>query len=139
LSGFLLDTNVVSEPQRPRPDVGVLEWLAATDEATLHLSVVSIGELRSGIASARDSIKQARLEAFFAALVRRFSGRIHPFDQPIAERWGALNGVLSLRGIKLPGIDSLIAATALHHDFTVVTRNEADFRAAGVPVLNPFS
>jgi len=95
--------------------------------------------LRSGITSARDATKRARLEAFFAELLRHFSGRIHPFDQTIAERWGSLNGVLSLRGIKLPGIDSLIAATALHHDLTIVTRNEADFRAAGVSVLNPFT
>lgn len=98
-----------------------------------------MGEIRRGIAALRDPVQQARFEAFLATVRKRFSGRIHTIDGAIAERWGAMTGGLGRAGIVLPAIDSLIAATAMHHDLTVVTRNEADFLAAGVPVLSPFS
>ena len=117
----------------------MISWLAAADEATLHLSVISLGEIRRGIAALRDPVQQARFEAFLATIRKRFFGRTHIFDAAVAERWGAITGGLARAGIVLPAIDSLIAATAMHHDLTVVTRNEADFHAAGVPVLNPFS
>jgi predicted nucleic acid-binding protein len=129
----------VSEPGRARPNAGVISWLAAADEATLHLSVISLGEIRRGIAALRDPVQQARFEAFLATIKKRFAGRIHAIDHAVAERWGALTGGLGRTGILLPAIDSLIAATAMQHDLTVVTRNEADFHATGVPVLNPFS
>jgi predicted nucleic acid-binding protein len=116
-----------------------MSWLAAADEATLHLSVISTGEIRRGIAALRDPVQQARFEAFLSSIKKRFAGRIHAVDGAVAERWGALTGGLARTGIALPAIDSLIAATAIHHDLTIVTRNEADFYAAGVSVLNPFS
>jgi predicted nucleic acid-binding protein len=103
------------------------------------VSVISIGEIRRGIASLRDPVRQARFEALFTSVKKRFSGRIHAVDEGVAERWGALTGTLARIGVVLPAIDALIAATALHHDLTIVTRNEGDFRAAGVPVLNPFA
>jgi predicted nucleic acid-binding protein len=83
----------------------------------------------------RDVVKQARLDASFLALRSRFRGRILAVDEAIAERWGKL----AMTGIKAPAIDSLIAATALQHDLTLVTRNEVDFRFPGLMVVNPFT
>jgi toxin FitB len=139
MSGFLLDTDVISEPARRRPDPGVTEWFANADEETLHLSVITMGEIRKGIERVVESAKRAKLEKFFARLRSRFNGRVLPVDELVAERWGRLTGSLATRGLALPAIDSLIAATALQHDLTVVTRNDRDFRHAGVPVLNPFA
>jgi hypothetical protein len=128
----------VSELDRRRPNAGVLAWLSAAEEQALHVSVLTLGEMQSGIARMHDAVKQARLESSFFALRSRFNGRILAVDEAVAERWGRLIGELAMTGVKAPAIDSLIAATALHHDLTVVTRNGADFRFAGLTVVNPF-
>ncbi len=129
----------MSEPVRPRPDRGVAAWFAAADELELHISVLSLGEIRKGVVRLRDAEKESRLEAFLAALPSRFRGRILPVDPAVAERWGRLSGGLVATGTTVHPIDLLIAATALHHELSLVTRNEKGFRSSGLTVINPFT
>ena len=139
MTGFLLDTNVVSEMVQRKPAPAVLEWMETADEATLYLSVLTIGEIRRGTAALPQSKRRTRLDAWLAADLRlRFAGRILPVDDAIADRWGYLLAQGQLRGRPAPVVDGLLAATALEHDLTVVTRNVRDFSGFGVPVLNPW-
>jgi predicted nucleic acid-binding protein len=130
---------VISEPVRPRPDRGVAAWFAAVEEADLYVSVLSLGEIRNGITRLTDAVKQARLETFLSALSSRFRGHVLPVDAAVAEHWGRLTGGLAAAGTTVDSIDSLIAATALHHDLSLVTRNEKGFRFDGLVVINPFT
>lgn len=133
---FLLDTNIVSElRKRDRIDAGVRAWFDGLGDEELFLSVLVIGELRQGIERKRrsDPVAARRLERWLEALARDFDERILPVDEPVAEQWGRLNVPDSL-----PIIDGLLAATALVHGLTVVTRNTRDFVRTGVPTLNPF-
>lgn len=139
MSSFLLDTNVIAEFDRPRPNRGVLDWFAASDEESLFLSVLTVGEIQSGLSRLRDAVKQARLASSLSGLRLRFHGRILAVDEPVAERWGRLTGELIMNGTRANVVDSLIGATALRHDLTVVTRNDADFRFPGLSVVNPFT
>ncbi|SRR5579885_3265067 len=139
MSGFLLDTNVASEMVKPKPDLAVTQWFAAADESLLYFSVITLGEIRKGISSRPDPTRRAQLESWFNALVTRFSGRILPIDFAIADRWGHIAGTCKAKGITLPVIDGLLAATALHYDLTLVTRNVKDVQGAGVDILNPWS
>jgi predicted nucleic acid-binding protein len=140
VNGFLLDTNVVSELTRPRPDVGVTNWMNAADEEFLFLSVLTLGEVRKGIATVQDPARKVRLETWLSrGLIARFDGRILGIDQAVADRWGQITGSLALRGTPLSVIDGLLAATALHHNLTLVTRNKRDVEFTGAAVLDPWS
>lgn len=139
MNGFLLDTNVISELVRPRPNPHVTHWLDATNEDLFALSVLTIGEIRKGIATLTDSPRKLRLEAWLSGgLLPRFDGRVLPIDQTIAERWGEITGSLAMRGFPLPVIDGLLAATSLHHNLTLVTRNTRDVALTGVRVFDPW-
>jgi len=138
VSGFLLDTNVISELVRPSPEVKVTAWVAATDENLLYLSVLTLGEIRKGIAALTDASRRVRLEAWLDShLVVRFAGRILSIDQAVADRWGRLCAKAEPKS-PLPVIDGLLAATALHHNLMLVTRNTKDVEATGVPLFNPW-
>lgn len=139
MSGFLLDTNILSELIKPKPEPRLVEWIAATDEELLFLGVLTIGEIRQGIALHPDAKRRERLEAWLIRdLGLRFAGRILPIDEDIAERWGRLSAHCQQVGRPLPVIDGLMAATAQHHNLTLVTRNAADVTATGVSVFNPW-
>jgi predicted nucleic acid-binding protein len=139
VSGFLLDTNCVSELVRVKPDPRVLEWMEAADETLLHLSVLTLGEIRKGLAALPQGKRRTRLEAWLEVDLRdRFFGRILPVDAAVADRWGLLAAQARRNGATLPIVDGLLAATALHHNLTMVSRNVCDFAAAQVPVLNPW-
>ncbi len=139
MSGFLLDTNVISELVRPRPEPKVRAWTAATDETLLYLSVLTLGEIRKGIASLADSARRVALEAWLSAdLSVRFAGRILSIDEAVADRWGRLSA-RSGSTLPLPVIDGLLAATALHHNLTLVTRNVEDVAPTGVSLFNPWA
>lgn len=139
MSGFLLDTNVISELVRPRPEPRVKAWVAATDENLLYLSVLTLGEIRRGIASLKEASRRVALEAWLDSdLALRFAGRILPIDQGVADRWGRLAAQAGPRA-PLPVIDGLLAATALHHNLALVTRNISDVKATGVPLFNPWA
>jgi len=139
VSGFLLDTNIISELIKPRPETKVVSWLMTTDEALLYLSVLTLGEIRKGIATLVHSIRRVDLESWLESDLRlRFSGRILSIDDGVADRWGYIAGRAAIRGTPVSVIDSLLAATAIHHNLTLVTRNTSDVDKTGVPVFNPW-
>lgn len=132
---LLLDTNVVSELRRRKPDPLVMNWFGQTREEELHLSVLTVGELRQGIENlrAKDSSRARALDKWLAGLVSSYAERIVPVTAEVAQRWGTLNVPQ-----RLPIIDGLLAATALVHDWTFVTRNTKDVERTGVRTVNPF-
>jgi predicted nucleic acid-binding protein len=138
VSGFLLDTNVILELVRRKPDPRVTAWVESADENLIYLSVLTLGEIRKGVASLKDAARRVDLEAWLDGdLVVRFEGRILPVDRAIANRWGRITAQVGPR-VALPVIDGLLAATAIHHNLTLVTRNTKDVAATGVPVFNPW-
>jgi predicted nucleic acid-binding protein len=139
VSGFLLDTNVASEMVKSKPDPRVMKWLAEADELLLHFSVVTLGEIRKGIASSSNVFRKTQIESWLRVLVDRFEGRILPVDLAIADRWGYIAGSCKAKGVTLPVIDGLLAATALHHNLTFVTRNVKDVQGTGVETLDPWN
>ena len=139
MSGFLLDTNCVSELVRVKPEPRVLEWFDAADEGLLHLSVLTLGEIRKGLANLPQGKRRTRLETWLEVELRaRFAGRLLPIDEEVAKRWGLLAAQAKHKGKPLAIIDGLLAATALHHNHTIATRYIEDFAEAQVPLLNPW-
>jgi toxin FitB len=139
MSGFLLDTNCISEMVRAKPERRVVDWMEAADEALLFLSVLTVGEIRKGPAELPQSKRRTRLETWLEVELRgRFAGRILPIDAAIADRWGLIAAEAKRTGKALAVIDGLLAATALHHNLTIVSRNAGDFINTHVPVLNPW-
>ena len=137
---YLLDTNVISELKRPRPDEQVLGWMAAMNPADLFLSVVSIGEIAQGIEklSMTNPGKAQAVESWLATLRSSFADRILTVDAEIADRWGRLNGQ-ALRAGQQPRLsDNLLMATALTLGLVLVTRNIKDFADGPVTLLNPW-
>jgi predicted nucleic acid-binding protein len=140
VSGFLLDTNVISELVKAKPEPRVTKWIEATDETLLYLSVLTLGEIRKGIASLSHSARRVALEAWLDHdLALRFSDRILPIDYQVADRWGRIAGSAAARKSPLPVIDGLFAATAQHHNLILVTRNTRDIAATGVLAFNPWA
>jgi len=119
------------------PDVRVRGWVAAQDNVSLYLSVVTVGELRRGFTALPQSKRRIQLEQWFEHyLLPLFLGRILPVTQSVADRWGILAGECQLRGTPLNTADGMIAATAPEHDLTIVTRNVKDFAGLGLMVFN---
>jgi predicted nucleic acid-binding protein len=140
MSGFLLDTNVISELVRSRPEPRVVEWMEAADEGLLYLSVLTLGEIRKGAALLAQGKRRTRVETWLEVELRvRFSNRILPINGAVADRWGALTAETLRKGTPLPVIDGLLAATAMEHNLTVVSRNAVDFQDTPVQVLNPWT
>jgi predicted nucleic acid-binding protein len=135
VTGYILDTNVISETRRSRPDAGVIAFLSAAGAEGLFLSVLTLGELRKGVALKRRTDPEAasQLAMWVEGIVTNFADRILPIDSAIALRWGELSA-----GRSLPVIDMLIAATALSRDLTLVTRNTKDFETSGALLLDPW-
>ncbi len=136
---WLLDTCVVSELVRPRPKASVVRWVQEREEDELFLSVITIGELEKGIARLPASTRRTALEQWVRRdLADRFRGRLLVIDSGVAARWGTIVGASEVRGQPLPVIDSLIAATSVQHDLTVVTRNTDDLERCGARCFNPW-
>lgn len=133
--GYLLDTNVISETRKIRADPRVTGFLEAASGERLFLSVLTLGELRKGVAARRRTDAQTadRLAAWVDEIERTFTDRVLPVDAPIARIWGELSADRSLSVV-----DTLIAATAIERGLTMVTRNTRDVAATGVTVLNPW-
>lgn len=131
---YLLDTNIVSELRKPRPHGGVVAWLQATEDAQLHLSAVTLGEIQAGVELTRDqdASKAAEIEAWLELVAQSYS--VLPMDGATFRTWARL---MHRRSDNLYE-DAMIAATATVHNLTVVTRNVADFAQFKVRVLNPF-
>ena len=134
---YLLDTNVVSELVRRKPSPDVVAWFDKTPDDALHLSVLSLGEIRKGVDNLKASPRREQLRVWLEQdLTDWFGNRLLPVDRGIADRWGIL---LARAGRPVPAIDSLLAATALHHELRLVTRNVDDFLFAGLDVINPWT
>lgn len=139
MTDYLLDTNLISELVRPHPNDRVTDWISSVNETSLFLSVLTIGELSKGIAGMNAGKRRTVLEDWLATELKpRFEERILPINASIATRWGVLSARAKQQGHSLGVIDGLIAATALSHDLTVVTRNVADFAPTKVRLLNPW-
>lgn len=137
MNGCLLDTNILSELRKEkRCDAGVRQWLEETAEEELFISVLVLGEIRQGIERIRrrDPAQARALEKWLLWVTTEFHDRILPVDERVADQWGRL-------GLQqpVPVLDALLAATALVHGLTVVSRDEEGFRNTGAPVINPFS
>ena len=137
---YLLDTCVISELTKIRPRKNVIKWIASIEESFLYLSVLTIGEILKGITMLRDSKKKAALQDWVHAdLLNRFENRILPISVRIATTWGEIQGKAEQDGRTLPAIDSLIAATAIVHDLTVVTRDTGHMKNTGAMIYNPWN
>jgi predicted nucleic acid-binding protein len=135
---LLLDTNILSEVTKPRPDERVLQWLHGLDEDRTFISVVSIAEIRRGVALMDNGRKRDALADWLALdLPRRFDGRVLPVEGPVALAWGDLMALAKRNGRGLASMDGLIAATAVAHDMTLATRNTKDFTGLGFDVIDP--
>jgi predicted nucleic acid-binding protein len=134
-TGRDVDTNLISETRKGRADAGVMAFLAAADSAGLFLSDLTLGELRKGVEAKRrtDSAMAAPLGAWVDGIESTFADRVLPVDAAAARLWGELSA-----GRSLPVIDTLIAATAITRDLTLVTRNTRDVASTGVPLVDPW-
>lgn len=137
---FLLDTNVISESAKPRPDRGVLDWLAAAIEDQLFLSVVSLAELRHGIERLDKGKRRTALDLWLTQeLPARFGDRLLSIDKVTADLWGRVIARGQAAGRPIGAMDAFLAATAEQHQLTLVTRNTSDFVTIGTRVFNPWS
>ena len=133
---YLIDTNVLSELRRKVPNAGVVEWFSRRPTSTLYLSVLTLGELRKGVEGVADANRRrALLDWLETELPNFFAGRVLSVDAQVADRWGRM---VAAAGRPLPAIDSLLGATAAHHDLSLVTRNVRDFADLGLDVINPW-
>ncbi|MGD9101599.1 MAG: type II toxin-antitoxin system VapC family toxin [Anaerolineae bacterium] len=136
---FLLDTCVISELVARQPDPGLVQWIDSTAEEKMYLSVITIGEIKKGIERLPDPRRKSELVEWLEGdLLIRFENKILSIDTDVMLVWGGLGANLERRGRKMPAIDSLIAAIAMHGKLDLVTRNEADFIHAGITVINPW-
>ena len=136
---YLLDTCVVSELVAKQPNPKVVEFVDALDSDDVYLSVITIGEISKGIEKLPKSKRKLELQTWLKEdLLIRFDGKIVSLDTDVLMEWGALTARLESSGRTIPAIDSLIAATVLTHQFTLVTRNVDDFEGTGVEIVNPW-
>lgn len=133
---YLVDTCAISELVRARPDPAVTDWFGSISSDQLSISVLTLGEIRKGAEKIGDERRKARIRDWLERDVRDWYGsRVLPIDANVADTWGRL---LAAARRPLPAIDSLIAATAVHHNLMVVTRNEADFSDLPISIVNPW-
>jgi toxin FitB len=136
---YLIDTNVLSEPAKPRPHHEVVDWTESQPREALAISTVSMGEVRMGLDLLTHGRRRTDLERWFKVAVReRFRGRVLSVSKEVALAWGRLAAADQKRGRVLPIVDGLLLATAAVHGLTIVTRNERDFVDRGIPVFNPW-
>jgi len=135
---YLVDTNVLSELAKPQPSGDVMAWFVK-HEPHLYVSRITLGEIRKGLELLPTGKRKTSLQTWFKAVCERMDGRVLSFNTSTAHVWGRLVASLEKKGIQIPTLDSQLAATAQRHGLTMVTRNVADFKNAGVKLLNPFS
>ncbi|HKO06242.1 MAG TPA: type II toxin-antitoxin system VapC family toxin [Alphaproteobacteria bacterium] len=137
---FLLDTNVVSEWVKPRPNAGVVAWLAEVDEDRVFVSVVTLAELRYGIERMAAGNRRRRLDEWLRdELPLRFEGRILSIDEAVADAWGKVVAQSEALGRRMSAIDAFIAATVEVHGLTLVTRNVSNFAPTLKAILDPWT
>jgi predicted nucleic acid-binding protein len=134
---FLVDTNVFSEPAKPKPDPQVAAWLRE-NEPNLYVSTITIGELRRGVERLPDGVRKSKLRHWLISICECMKGRVLGFNTSTAHVWGQMKAQWDSAGVVVPTLDSQIAAIAKKHGLTVVTRNTSDYSRTGVKVMNPF-
>jgi predicted nucleic acid-binding protein len=141
MSGFLLDTNVISEfNKHSGPDASVKRWVETTQLRYQFVSVIRLAEIHKGVELLAEGKRRGQLEVWLETEFERwFADRILPVDRKIAARWASLVAQGKKSGRPLPTLDSLIAATALTHDLIIVTRDTRDFEGVGVTTINPWT
>lgn len=136
---YLLDTCVISELAAKQPNPNVVEFIDALEPDDVFLSAITVGEIARGIEKLPKSKRKQELQEWLRGdLLIRFDGKIVPLDTGILLQWGTLSARLEGIGITLPAMDSLIAATALTHNLTLITRNQDDFKSTGIEIVNPW-
>lgn len=136
---YLLDTCVISELVAKQPSEKVIDWIDNIDQESVYLSVITIGEIRKVIEKLPDSKRKVNLQQWLNDELRiRFRGKILGIDTDVMLLWGELTGRLESKGQKMPAMDSLITAIAIHNNCSLVTRNEDDFKYAGLNIVNPW-
>ena len=136
---FLLDTSVISEGAKPRPDPAVMDWLGSVEEDQLFLSVISLAELRHGVGRLEDGRRKYALDLWLSQeLPARFDGRLLIVDVVTADHWGRLVTRAQSVGRPIGAMDAFLAAVAEQHQLTLVTRNVSDFDRIGVRLFNPW-
>lgn len=136
---YLIDTCVLSEFIRKKPSTKLTYWMSSKSESNLYLSVLTLGELQQGISKLDDSKRKLSLQSWLDNdISKRFDGRILSIDRKIMDRWGRLRGEAMQHGKSFPVLDSLLAATAIAHGLTMVTRNVNDVKKTGVSIRNPW-
>lgn len=133
---YLVDTDVISEPAKRKPNAAVVEWLRE-HEHELYVSAVTIGELRRGIERLSPGKRRRALGGWLVAVCDTMKGRVLSFNVSVAHVWGQLKAKWDGEGVVVPSLDSQLAATAHRHGLTLVTRNVAHFRGTGVRILDP--
>jgi predicted nucleic acid-binding protein len=137
---YLLDTCLISELAQSEPNKNVVDWVLSENETNFYVSVLTFGELYKGIEKLRESSKKEKLRNWVEnELTNRFQNRIIGIDVRVSTAWGRIQCIAEKKGKPVPAIDSLIAATGIVHDLTVVTRNVADMERSGVRLFNPWS
>ena len=134
---YLVDTNIYSEPVKPKPESKVVDWLRK-HEHELYVSTITIGEIRRGIERLPEGKRKTQLRAWLQSICDCMKGRVLSFNISTAHVWGQLKAQWDKAGVSAPSLDSQIAATAHRHGLIVVTRNTSDFDKTGVKTLNPF-
>lgn len=137
---YLLDTCVISEVIKPKPNKNVIEWLRNQEESSLCLSVLTFGEFEKGIEKSANENRKNKLRLWVEEdLKDRFHGRVLPINMQVASKWGEVQGQSEIMGKALPAIDGLIAVTALVNSCVVVTQNLSDMQASSVELYNPWN
>ncbi len=132
---YLLDTNIISETYKIKPNPNVIEWLNSIESEKLFISVISIGEIRKGIESVEDDKKKTQLVFWLEEkIIKWFAHNLLEVNIEVAEKWGFI-----LAKYKIPAIDALLAATAITKNLKIVTRNVKDFQIPGLEVINPWN
>lgn len=136
---YLLDTCLISELAKSKPDEKVVDWVLSENETSFYISVLTLGELYKGVEKLPESKKKEELRIWIEdELKNRFQSRIISIDMRVSILWGKIQCLAEKNGKPMPAIDSLIAATGIAYDLTVVTRNVADMEQSGVKLLNPW-
>ncbi|MEO1432876.1 MAG: type II toxin-antitoxin system VapC family toxin [Cyanobacteria bacterium J06633_8] len=136
---YLLDTCAISELVAKQPSEKVIDWIDNIDQESVYLSVITIGEISKGIEKLPDSKRKVNLQQWLnEELLIRFRGKILAIDTDVMLVWGELTGKLESEGKKMPAMDSLIAAIAIHNNCSLVTRNEDDFKYVDLNIVNPW-
>ena len=139
MKGYLVDTNIPSELTRPKPEPLVVAFQDDVGKERVYLSVLTLGEMGKGVAGLSDGNRKNRLQTWLNTEMRLwFADRVLPVTEAIAVRWGLLAGLAKRRGTPVSVVDGLLAATALEHDLTLVTRNVKDFKGLDVNIFNPW-